>query len=583
MRFLNEVALLAAALFIAGRAIIASFRARYVRVDGVTAREYRKSRFGVAVLPLIAVLAGWLLTHVVWHLLTGHFPYDYTFWFWIPWFFPFAVLAAVATLLLPGWLSGIAHWIEVGICVALLIVEALNVNYFGPTWADWHHPWWNVLIQVLLLLVFLAAVFGAFGSWVAAAVATLVLVGLLIFGLVTDNFAPNTPQAPTATGPSSPSGGGKPKAGGSLTKEQNKAQQQAQESLIVNYNQVNIDRGAALVKKYFGARSVVTITHTPMHGKTTSFKSPVFVIGAENPVGNGPEKRLWSDAVNVPLKPQTLEAEQATINRDPLQAAMVMNGLGKGKVGGISVYHQNPWMQAQGSVDNIKTWAQHCMTQDVVTHLQCARVMAATADLLGRFHSEGVVKRNSTWNYHLTHGGLAVNKVPAVGLNPKQEQNAYFLVVSMTEKTGGCFLRYGFNMGTTTRNGGDQRLAGMTCVPPKAPPKHVVPPKGTPPGHTPPGHTPPPPPPGHTTPPPPHHTCVCVTKRRVSQAPLPPPRQTQPVAPEPSAVPTQPVSTRTPGAPNSSGHNGGGTSNPVVSGTPTPVNTQSHTTMPPKP
>lgn len=377
---------------------------------------------------------------------------------------------------LPKWIR-ICGYLALGI--PLIALGLLVFHHFFKFSIHIHLYWWVWLIVLVVLVLLALKMFKRTPVFAVLAVLVLVVAIILIVSVVQQDSS-NTPSAGSSSSSSAPSSASSSASGstsGSLTTEQQKQQQAAQASLIVDYTKVNADQANTLVKKYFGASNLVSYTLGHASGET-----PKFDVGAMHPVGHAANRRLWSDATNVPLKPRTLEAEQATIARDPAQAAMVMNGLGKQKVGGISVYHQNPWMQAQGSPAAIRTWAQHCMTQDVQTHLQCARIMAATVTLVGRFHNAGISKRPTTWNYHLGHGGLAVNKVPSFGLNPKQ-YDGHFLVLEMTEKTGGCFIRFGFNVGLTSVNGGDQRLAGFSCVPPKAPPS-------TSPQYTTPGTTP---------------------------------------------------------------------------------------------
>jgi hypothetical protein len=290
---------------------------------------------------------------------------------------------------------------------------------------------------------------------------------------------------------------------------------EAQSNLVVDYDKVTTDDCLAKVKQQFGSAGV-----GHYKAEDEDYETVKFDVGAMHSVGDNGV--LTSDSTNVPLNPQTREAERAFICRDPAQAAMVMNGAGREKVGDKTVAELNPWMQAQGDPSAIQPWAQHCMDakDNVKVHLECAKTMAAAAVLVGRFHDDGVQKTSTEWNYHLANHGLVVGQVPPFELNPVQEKDAFFLVISVTQKTGGCFLRLGFNVGVTAPNGGDQRLAGLPCEAP--PPPTATPPTGTkPPGtHNPPPttttqpprtttHTPPTTPPVTTTTTPPK-TCLSV-------------------------------------------------------------------------
>lgn len=184
MPFLMELVLAGAALYIAGRAIFASFRA----TQGPWSRFMH--RLLAAALPLGAVLAGWVLTYLLWHPLTGHHSHGYPVWFWAP-LFAVACVAALVTLVTRGAVSGLAHMVELGLCVALLIVEAFHVDWFGPSWADWHYSagtWaWGILFLVLLVAALIVALAGAV-VW-AIIVALVAIVGLLLTGLNADDFA----------------------------------------------------------------------------------------------------------------------------------------------------------------------------------------------------------------------------------------------------------------------------------------------------------------------------------------------------------------------------------------------------------
>lgn len=103
----------------------------------------------------------------------------------------------------------------------------------------------------------------------------------------------------------------------------------------------------------------------------------------------------------------------------------------------------------------------------------------------------------------------------------------------------------------------------------------------TPPGTT---RTTPPACTGHgciPTSPSPSSSCVCTNG---SQTPLPPPPITGPPVPQESTgQPTEPGNPTNPGSPTPGGYNGGGPSNPVITGTPTPVITSTHSSPIPSP
>lgn len=389
-------------------------------------------------------------------------------------------------------------------------------------------------------------------KWMVGTIAGLTTIGVFLIVVLTafgNNGKPNTNVT----------------ASSSLTNQQRAAQKQ-----------LTVEGSLTTGNGLFNCTAV-----TKTVGLSNGAKTPVFTVGARAPVG----QRLWSDATNVPLKPQTLAAEQAVVCHDPAQAGMVMNGLGAQKVGNVNVASLNSWMKAQGSPRVISQWAQGCMSKsDIQVHLQCARTMSLAATLLGRFHADGIQKSPTAWNYHLAGGGLVVGKVPVFELNPKQ-YTGYFLSLSVTAKTGGCFVHVGFNVGTSAPNGGDQRLAGMSCVSPKPispskapsspgstpPSTHSTPPGTTrPPGSTPPG-TPSSTPPGTLPPSSPPHTyvCPCVSPTKASQPVPTPPANTQSVpSSPPSQNPTVPYNSPSPAPATSGGYNGGSTSQPGTTAPP---------------
>lgn len=335
----------------------------------------------------------------------------------------------------------------------------------------------------------------------------------------------------------------------------NKSNPTASQLLVVDYSRVDTQECVRLVQKYYGYARVTTLKVDK-----TKVTTVLFDNGSMRPVSGEPKpNRLQALYVNVPLNPQTMEAKRAVTCHDPADAATTLNGLGRQRVGNHTIAQLNPWMEAQGDPRAIQAWAQRCTDGNVKMHLACAKTMAATAMLLGIFHEEGVHKANSLWNYELA--AVVLHRVPPFRLAATQEHNAYFLVASVTSKTTGCVLRIGFNVGTNTPNGGDQRLAGLAC---KTPPVKVPPTGSRPPGTS--------KPPTRTTTPPRRTTCFCVDKTQVRQA-VPTPAKGRAVPDEPASQPTRPLSTDNPPTPRKSGHNGGSTSNPAVTGTPTVVDT----------
>jgi hypothetical protein len=85
-------------------------------------------------------------------------------------------------------------------------------------------------------------------------------------------------------------------------------------------------------------------------------------------------------------------------------------------------------------------------------------------------------------------------------------------------------------------------------------------------------HTPAPKPKPRFTPKPTHTPCNCFKKPQASQAPLPAPKQTQSVPKTaPRAQPTKPANPSHPAPPKTGGYNGGSTSQPGATASPSPI------------
>lgn len=276
-------------------------------------------------------------------------------------------------------------------------------------------------------------------------IVVLVLVGILLlcfnWGVVSGPSAYNRPS-----GNRPPNGA----AGGDV--------EEARRKFFVDFNKVNTDQCATLVHKYFpNGASLSTGGNSAGKGVTYS------TIGLTREQDGG-----YPDAINVPLRPPIIEAQQATTCFDPVQAAMNMNGFGPARIGGTTLASINPWMQrTQGDPATvISGWVQRCLATDSTIRRDCAQTMAAAAELIGRFTVNGTVATTSLWNYHckyacVPNGGT----VPVLELNPNREFRANFLVVTATLTANDCVVRFGWNVGSQTISGGDQRLAGLPCTP----------------------------------------------------------------------------------------------------------------------
>jgi len=207
-----------------------------------------------------------------------------------------------------------------------------------------------------------------------------------------------------------------------------------------------------------------------------------FEVGALKPVRM--DGRAWSDAISNPLK-ATLPAEalkeiQAAICQDPLMGVTVAHlfaGLG---VEGVKVVDLNDWLKpyaveaaqindlAVGFIPllDVAPPTEEQVASAISQNLEYQDLAESLGTLLGRFQVVGIQAEQSVLNYHLDAGGLAVGKLPEVGLNPAQE-NLPALVLEANVKPGNCLARVGFNVG-------DKRPEVFGC-PPVNPPGGNIP------------------------------------------------------------------------------------------------------------
>lgn len=345
---------------------------------------------------------------------------------------------------------------------------------------------------------------------------------------------------------------------------------------------------------------------------------PAPVIGAL--MGQPP--RTSGDAYAPPIVAKTPLAARAEVQRsicaDPLLGVGVAHALAVWRPNGLDLTRGDidPWLAPYASGDIATQAAEFLPLLDVdrATPAQIDRAAAQYRKyvglaekintLLGRLHVEDkFVTASAVKNWHLADDGLKVGGLPTVELN-KGGDKLPALKLDVTQK-GACG-----NFGSIGFNKADMRpeiFAPTVCKTqpklsqkppavgtPTAGSHRTTPPRTT--GQVPPStvpSTPSTPPTAQTSPPtqqtastpPPSGKCECIAKTSAMQPVPTPAPNTRPV---PTAAPaeqlTTPVNVTSPArVTNTNGNNGGSTSNPVVTGTPSTADTGSHTSSIPTP
>lgn len=315
--------------------------------------------------------------------------------------------------------------------------------------------------------------------------------------------------------------------------------------------------------------AMLTVTTVTEHCATSS-GVVTYDIGALK----GTPPRKWSDALSTPL-PGGLDAVKASTCTDPLYGSTVANMFATLKVDGVSVVSLNPWLRPFMDVSQINDRASEFIPLLDVAHPSQAQKVKAVAKnhdyqelanrlntLMSRLQEAGTHAYKSERNWHLKAAGMQVGGLPEVGLDSRIDVKPALILEGTVKNACGPVVRIGFNTG-------DKRpevFATPTCSS-----SH---PHGTPPNHH--GHgcvkncTPNPGCKHHCSTPPPH-TCPCISTTEASQ-PVPTPHPGDPgVSTPPNQNPTVPADTANPAPPTNGGYNGGSTTQPGQSGSPSPV------------
>lgn len=319
-------------------------------------------------------------------------------------------------------------------------------------------------------------------------------------------------------------------------------------------------------------------------------------LGYGNSVAQG--QRYASDSPTSRPHGATTAAKlrdvDAKIYQDPIVGYMYGNMLCRMHFGTWSVGAHNPWLRREGACrSNSRVlvhkalpywWATSTPRHDRLATKAWARYEAYASrvvTLVNNLHLVGVRQHpRSSQNWHLFGSGMVAGRFPVAGLNKRQE-NLPALVLAVTNKGQRCEqARVGINL----KDSRPEVFAPMGCT--VTVPHQTVTHRTTTSSHGCLSNC------GNTTthhhgkggPPPSHHKCNCVTPSQVEHT-VPQPAAGNPNAPShaPSANPTQSVDPSNPSQGQTGGDNGGSTSNPVPSGTPTPGDTATHSTPVPTP
>jgi hypothetical protein len=182
-------------------------------------------------------------------------------------------------------------------------------------------------------------------------------------------------------------------------------------------------------------------------------------------VAVGSNGRRYSDSIQLPLKgnatvDQSKDLKKA-ICEDPLQGVSVANMFAGLKIGDLQrpLTEFNPWLQPFAvDVDQVNDLAASYMPyygQKELTSDQAKQALTKNVEyqvlanrlgtLLDRIGAVGAKSLTSDHNWHLTNGGVDVDGVPEVGLDPLKDTKPA-LVYQLTQKnTCKVLLRVGFN------------------------------------------------------------------------------------------------------------------------------------------
>lgn len=322
----------------------------------------------------------------------------------------------------------------------------------------------------------------------------------------------------------------------------------------------------------------------------------------------GTPPRKWSTALSTPMRPR-LSAVQQAVCHDPLYGVTVANMFANLHVDGVSVASLNHWLRPYRNAAKINDRAAGFIPLLDVAHPSGRQIRHAVVrdhdyqrlanrlnTLLSRFQVRGTHALRSVKNWHLVAGGLKVDGLPEVGLSKRQDRRKALILVVTAKNRCAPLKRIGFNLG-------DKRpevFPTLSCK------KHEAKAKSTSSHQRSKTHT------RRTTTVATHthrhsttthsygcehygtctethhkthrHDCDCVTPAQATQ-PVPTPATQSTTVPSqaPKPKPTMPVDTASPSAPPTGGAGGGSTTNPIVTGSPTPGDTETHGSPVPTP
>jgi hypothetical protein len=193
------------------------------------------------------------------------------------------------------------------------------------------------------------------------------------------------------------------------------------------------------------------------------------------------DNRLFSDSpanpiINLETAETALLEFQNTLCESPEMTAMTANYFANLEVEGVKVLDLNDWLQGyEGSADVINDNAAEFIPQYFDDNVSFEDQLAANqdhrniaenlAELLSRFENLGIVEADTTFNYHLSAGGLSTG-IPEFAVNDEQ-YTGKFIQLQLTFKDGRCVKALMVNID-------DQRIAEsdlcVVSIPPTMPP-----------------------------------------------------------------------------------------------------------------
>jgi hypothetical protein len=191
-----------------------------------------------------------------------------------------------------------------------------------------------------------------------------------------------------------------------------------------------------------------------------------------NPIGNGAENRVDTDALSTPIQGETIDEKYADFEQklctEPLLLAETASVLARVEVGGVRLSDENTFLQRflvepSDINDLAREYVPSAGSNAVLTGEAQARAIDANLlmqndaeqviDLLRQMLRFGEVDATAGYNLGLAEL-LATNQIPDLELKPSYDGE--FITYVWTDKASGCVLVLGVNTG-------DGRMTVLGC------------------------------------------------------------------------------------------------------------------------